>query len=103
MNKGANKTQETVEQAVQDVVEAAAEKVVQETAQPAPRTVEVKYRGGSSEAVYGLGMIGAWIYYIGRARNFQEGAIGFLKGLVWPVFVVYKALVLLDGKPGDQP
>ncbi|MBK8050682.1 MAG: hypothetical protein IPK16_28395 [Anaerolineales bacterium] len=57
--------------------------------------MEIRYRGGSGDAVYGLGLIGAWIFYIGRAKTFQEGAIGFLKGLVWPAFMVYEVLEYL--------
>jgi hypothetical protein len=52
--------------------------------------------GGNSGAVYGLGMIGAWVFYISKASNFQEGVIGFLKGLVWPAYLVYGALTFLD-------
>jgi hypothetical protein len=65
------------------------------TAQPAQKP-QVKYRGGSSDTVYGLGLIGAWIYYIGRATTWQERGIGFLKGLVWPAFMVYALLDYLD-------
>ena len=53
---------------------------------------EVKIQSGSSDAVYGLGLIGAWIYYIGRATTVREGIIGFFKGFVWPVFVVHDLL-----------
>jgi hypothetical protein len=62
---------------------------------PVERHVEVKYRGGSSDAVYGIGIFGAWVYYIGRAATFQEGVVGFFKGLVWPAFLVYEVLVFL--------
>jgi len=41
-------------------------------------------------AVYGLGFIGAVIYYIQHADTFLIGAVGILKALVWPAFVVYK-------------
>jgi hypothetical protein len=58
--------------------------------------IKIKYEGGSGEAVYGLGLIGAWVYYIGRATNFQEGVMGFLKGLVWPAILVYEALKFLN-------
>jgi len=54
--------------------------------------LKVEYQGGSSETVYGLGLIGAWVYYIGRATTFQEGVLGFLKGIVWPAIVVYELL-----------
>jgi hypothetical protein len=60
------------------------------------RKVKVEYRGNSSEAVYGLGLIGAWVYYISRASTFQEGVLGFLKGFVWPAFMVYALLKFLD-------
>jgi hypothetical protein len=47
---------------------------------------------GASEAVYGLGLIGAWIFYIGHATTFWLGVLGFLKGIVWPAMLVYEAL-----------
>ncbi len=43
-------------------------------------------------AVYGLGMIGAAIYFIGHAVGFWAGVLGFLKAIVWPAFLVYAAL-----------
>lgn len=51
--------------------------------------------GGSSGAVYGLGMIGAWVYYLKGVTSFREGVIGFLKGLAWPAFLVYDLLKFL--------
>jgi len=46
----------------------------------------------SCGAVYGLGFIGAAIYYISNATTFWAGVLGFLKALVWPAFLVFKAL-----------
>ena len=46
-------------------------------------------------AVYGLGFIGAAIYYISNATGFWIGVLGFLKALVWPAFLVYEALKFL--------
>ena len=57
---------------------------------------EVKIQGGSSDAVYGLGLIGAWVYYISRATTFREGLLGFLKGIFWPAFLVHELLEFLD-------
>ncbi|MFN2234384.1 MAG: hypothetical protein ACK2U1_09155 [Anaerolineales bacterium] len=57
---------------------------------------EVKIQSGSSDAVYGLGLIGAWIYYIGRATTPRERILGFFKGLVWPVFMVHDLLDFLN-------
>ncbi len=60
------------------------------------KNVEVKVQGGSTSAVYGLGIIGACIFYMGKATTPREKFIGFLKGLVWPVFLVQEALEFLD-------
>ncbi len=53
---------------------------------------------GGSDAVYGIGLIGAWVYFIGRATTSQERVQGFFKGLVWPAFLVYKLFVFLENK-----
>ena len=45
-----------------------------------------------SSAVYGLGFIGAAVYFISQAESFWFGVLGFLKALVWPAFLVYEAL-----------
>ena len=46
-------------------------------------------------AVYGLGFIGAAIYYISNATSFWMGVLGFLKAIVWPVFLVQGLLKLI--------
>jgi hypothetical protein len=65
---------------------------------PAEREIQktkVVVQGGSSDSVYGLGFIGALVYYIGQAKDFREGMIGFFKALVWPAIVVYEIFKLL--------
>jgi hypothetical protein len=57
--------------------------------------LKAAHHGGTSQAVYGLGFIGACIYFIGTAGTFWLGVLGFLKALVWPVFLVYAALKYL--------
>jgi hypothetical protein len=52
---------------------------------------------GGGNAVYGLGLIGALVYYIGHADGFWIGVLGVLKAIVWPVFVVYELLGHLAG------
>ncbi len=52
--------------------------------------------GGGGDAVYGLGVIGAAIYFIGQATTFWMGVLGFLKALVWPVFLVMALLKYLE-------
>jgi hypothetical protein len=47
--------------------------------------------GAPSGAVYGLGLIGAAVYFISQATSFWAGVLGFLKAIVWPAFLVYEA------------
>jgi hypothetical protein len=47
---------------------------------------------GSGGAVYGLGFIGAAIYYVSTATGFWMGVLGILKALVWPAYLVYSLL-----------
>jgi len=52
--------------------------------------------GGSSGSVlYGMGFIGALIYFIQNADGFWVGVLGVLQAIIWPVLVVYKALEAL--------
>lgn len=50
---------------------------------------------GSSGVIYGLGFIGAVVYFIQNAATFQDGVIGVAKALVWPALLVYKLLGFL--------
>ena len=50
---------------------------------------------GCGGAIYGLGLIGAAIYYISTATTFWVGVLGVLKALVWPAFLIYEALKFL--------
>jgi hypothetical protein len=56
---------------------------------------KVVVQGGSSDSVYGLGFIGALVYFIGQAKDFREGVIGFFKAIVWPAILVYEIFKLL--------
>ena len=58
-------------------------------------STKVVNKGGGGDAVYGLGFIGAAIYFIGHAATFWLGVLGFLKALVWPVFLVMALLKYL--------
>lgn len=46
--------------------------------------------------VYGLGVIGAAIYFISTAGGFWIGVLGLLKALVWPALLVYKGFFFLE-------
>jgi hypothetical protein len=51
--------------------------------------------GCGGGAVYGLGFVGALIFFIGNATTFWGGVLGFFQALVWPAFLVYEALKVL--------
>jgi hypothetical protein len=53
-------------------------------------------KGASSNAVYGLGFIGAAIYFISASTSFWTGVLGFLKAIVWPAFLVYELFKYLS-------
>lgn len=55
------------------------------------------YSQAPNGAIYGLGFIGAVIYFISTATGFWVGVLGILKAIVWPAFLVYELLKLLIG------
>jgi hypothetical protein len=50
------------------------------------------HQSASGGEVYGLGLIGAAIYFISHATSFWFGVLAFLKAIVWPAILVYEAL-----------
>ena len=48
--------------------------------------------GGTGDFVYFLAFLGAVVYFIEHATSFWNGVIGFLKAIIWPAILVYKAL-----------
>ncbi|HBG58324.1 hypothetical protein [Proteiniphilum sp. UBA1028] len=53
--------------------------------------------GHAGDAVYGLGVIGAAVWFISTASTFWMGVLGVLKAIVWPAFLVYEAFRVLLG------
>ena len=51
---------------------------------------------GFAGGVYGLGLIGAAVYFIKAATTFWMGALGLGKAIVWPAILVYEALKLFS-------
>jgi hypothetical protein len=51
--------------------------------------------GAVGGAVYGLGFIGALVYFIQSASSFWDGAYGVFQAMVWPAFFVYGVLDFL--------
>jgi|TARA_Y100000310_G_scaffold345693_1_gene468349 MinD superfamily P-loop ATPase len=50
---------------------------------------------GCGSCFYGLGFLGAAIYYISTATGFWVGVLGVLKAIVWPAFLVFELLKLI--------
>jgi len=50
----------------------------------------------SSGAIYGMGMIGALIYFIQHSTSFLDGLWGIVQAIFWPAVVIYKTLELLN-------
>ena len=46
---------------------------------------------GGGGAVYGLGLIGALVFFWQQADGFWPHILGILKALVWPALLVYQA------------
>ena len=47
---------------------------------------------GSGGALYGLGFLGALVYYLTTATSLWMGILGVIKAILWPAFLVYGAL-----------
>ncbi len=68
-----------------------------------PTTVKViRQGGGGGSPVYGIGMIGAWMYFWKGAKTNQEKAMAVLKGFAWPAILVYEVFMFLK-KPVEEP
>jgi len=65
------------------------------SAPAAQRPIVKNIYRNASEAVYGLGFIGAAVYFIQQANTFWMGVLGVLKAIVWPALMVYRLLDFL--------
>jgi hypothetical protein len=50
---------------------------------------------GGGGAVYGLGFLGALVYYLMHATSFWVGVIGVIKAIFWPALLIYQIFDLL--------
>lgn len=49
------------------------------------------------EALYGLGIIGAWVWFWRAADGFGEHLWALVQGVFWPAYLVYDAFRALRG------
>jgi hypothetical protein len=59
------------------------------------KKANVRAAASASAPVYGLGLIGALVYYIQYADSFWMGVLGFFKAIFWPAMLVYEMLKFL--------
>ncbi len=52
---------------------------------------------GGGGVVYGMGFIGAVIYFVQHAVGLWPILLAILKAIIWPIFIVYKLLQSLLG------
>jgi hypothetical protein len=53
--------------------------------------------GTPGDPLFGLGLIGALVWFWRQADGLGEHTVGILKALVWPAFLVHDALQALGG------
>jgi hypothetical protein len=49
----------------------------------------------ASSPLYGMGVLGAWVWFWQQADGFWWYVLAVLEGLLWPAFVVYEGLRVL--------
>ncbi len=49
----------------------------------------------SGGTIYGLGFVGAVVYYLQHASSFWPVILGILKAIVWPALLIYKVFTLI--------
>lgn len=60
------------------------------------RTVRVGNTSAPFGGVYLMTVIGAAVYFVGTASGFWGVVLALLKAIVWPAFMVYRALELMN-------
>ncbi|QEC74545.1 hypothetical protein [Mucilaginibacter ginsenosidivorax] len=56
---------------------------------------QLKKANNQGAPIYGMGFIGALVYFINHAVTFWGGMLGVVKALVWPAILIYKLLEML--------
>ena len=51
---------------------------------------------GQSNAIYGLGVVGALFYFLQNAPNFGAVMMGIGKSIFWPAILMFKLLTYLQ-------
>lgn len=54
-----------------------------------------QHQANGGGAVYGLGFVGALVYFVQHASGVTEILMAVVKAIVWPALLVFRALVML--------
>jgi hypothetical protein len=54
------------------------------------------YNCGQSNAIYGLGVVGALFYFLSNATSFGMVLLGIGKSIFWPAILMFKLLTYLQ-------
>ena len=46
-------------------------------------------------AIYGLGILGAWVFFWQQADAFGQYLLAIVQGILWPAFMVYEVFAAL--------
>ena len=82
------KSKKTTARAIGSKIGAEIDKAIEKGCCEEKKIVYKHSHNDTCGAFYGLGVIGAAVYYISTASGFWVGVLGVLKALVWPAFVV---------------
>jgi hypothetical protein len=58
-------------------------------------------QNGGGGAVYGIGMIGAAVFFYRSAVSREDYLLALPKAMVWPALLVYQALKWFYGRPAS--
>lgn len=82
---------------IEKEIEEAVEEIVEETKKNKCKGDKYNMNShASGGAVYGLGLIGALVYFISTAGGFWMGVLGVLKAIVWPAILIFELMSYLN-------
>ena len=59
------------------------------------KSCKMSCNGGCSGALYGMGIVGAAIYYLSTSTGFWNALWGIVKAFLWPAFTVFELMKFL--------
>lgn len=54
--------------------------------------IKEKIMNKGGDAVYGLGVLGALVYFTQHAQTLNDFLFGLVKSILWPAFLIYRVL-----------